>query len=221
MAGESYQDSKGDHGVHTSYKSVYSGDERNAYVTASVAFMLAALLFLNVPMSSSFLVLVLSITAYNNKLNVEMLFYAVAIGSLSDLTMNYLAHHFAPKMSKVPNNWQTMTIYFNQVGVFPSAMFGGVLTAGMVLNTALVMSFLETVLGWEYNGYVAMLVGFVVGALWGVVVESGRAEAAKELMVFYKNTKGGYLENRIWDGLTIMLATGLLHFGGIRVDLDG
>lgn len=187
-------------------------------VSAAITFILVSLLYFRVPMASSAMVLVLSLLAYNIELPMTMLFASMFIGTVSDLTMNAMATGLSSRVTP-PSNWINMYKYFKQIGVFASAMFAGVLTTSMVLNTALFMTLVEEWQNIPHNPYYAVLMGFFVGAIWGVFVESGNAASARELMVFYKNTSG-YLENRIWDGATIALTVGILELAGVRVTLN-
>ena len=126
------------------------------------------------------------------------------VGTIADLLMNFLVNLFKTKGNK-NTNINNMIIYFNQTGTINSSFFAGLITSLMVLNVIVFASILDlpdTLLN-------LTLLGFVIGVLWGVVVEVWNVKAAKKLMVFYNNTKGGFMENRIWDGLSIALAAGV------------
>jgi len=131
---------------------------------------------------------------------------AFVVGMVSDYLMNVVCHYMVTQRENTgwSVNWFNMVEYFDRVGTPLSMMFAGTLTALMTLN---VLVFFD-----PYQCTTACIgklifVGFVVGAAWGVWVESLRAKAAEPLMVFYDNTKGGYIENRLWDGATIAFAS--------------
>jgi hypothetical protein len=127
-------------------------------------------------------------------------------GMFADLLMNLTTRLLTGARRATSGNMYEMQRYFGMVGALPSALFAGLITSTMVLHTVAT----SVVLGFGARDAVSLvLLGFFVGAAWGVVVESANAKAARELMVFYKNTPGGYTENRIWDGLSIALATGV------------
>lgn len=131
------------------------------------------------------------------------------IGAASDYTMNIIAQSRKPNS---PNpNWTNMKTYFDSVGTTDSFLFAGMLTAWMTVNTFALM-FSDSLL-------TTLFIGFLVGAGWGVVVESLHAKAAEPLMVFYNNTPGGYVENRLWDGATILLSSGVTFFVLLSLDL--
>lgn len=132
----------------------------------------------------------------------------MVVGMVSDLLMNMLCRYMVTQRENTGRavNWFNMVTYFDTVGALPSMLFAGALTALMTLNTF-------ALLGPNVCPYTCVIkvapVGFVVGAAWGVWVESLRAKAAEPLMVFYDNTKGGYIENRLWDGATIALGSSI------------
>ena len=138
------------------------------------------------------------------------------IGYVSDYLMQvfvrfYQRHKRNPRDNSRSGN---MIKYFDRVGSTRSSVFAGLLTAWMTMNTFVIDGLTTTDTNPKnmlsvINLKNIILIGFGVGALWGVVVESLNAKAAAELMVFYKNTPGGYIENRVWDGLTIALSAGI------------
>lgn len=123
------------------------------------------------------------------------------VGALSDLVMNIAVHIFRARGN---TNTSNMVRYFTLTGSLNSAFFAGLITSLMVLNTVAFVNITEVPNTFLYT----TLAGFAVGALWGVVVEVWNAKAARNLMLFYKNTSG-FLENRVWDGLSIALAVNL------------
>jgi hypothetical protein len=98
--------------------------------------------------------------------------------------------------------WNNIKTYFDDVG--PWALpFAGILTSSMVLLGFAIFSVTKMAPGW-----LMLITGFCAGVVWGVV-EVFNAKAALPMFVFYKNTSG-FLENRMWDGASIALATGIL-----------
>jgi hypothetical protein len=199
--------------------SYYSFTENGLLLGASTiaAFSLVPLA---ITPASWFMLLLMLITIYVN-INItqkkqqqhqyEWIKIAIAgflIGSISDYLMNIIAR--TRPFNPANPNWANMDIYFKKVGTIKSYLFAGLLTAWMNINTFAITG-ITPVLSNHLPTIIAMT-GFVVGALWGMVVESFNAKAAQPLMVFYKNTPGGYIENRIWDGLTIALASVLTWF---------
>lgn len=140
-------------------------------------------------------------------------FFGFLVGMFADLIMNAVV-----RLLQGPGrtNINAMVTYFDMVHMFPSGFFAGLITALMVLHTVAISKLVG--LSSYMPSYVAYaIIGFMVGALWGVVVEAWNAKAARKLMVFYKNTSG-FTENRIWDGLSISLAGAL---AGVAVGLAG
>lgn len=185
------------------------------FVSFCIALMLVALLTLDMNVSTIAMIIVLLTCAsmVKERSSPKALIAAgFFVGAASDALMNFVV-----RQVDSPNpNWSNMVSYFDTVGVLPSLLFAGALTSGMVLNAALFRDFLAT------PPIVSLIVtGFVSGALWGVWVESLRAKAAEPLMVFYDNTPGGYTENRIWDGLSIVFACLIVEYVfGINVSLS-
>lgn len=98
-----------------------------------------------------------------------------------------------------------MIQYFEEQGTWLAAAFAGMLTAWMVLGT-------YAISGNKLNAVVA----FVVGAVWGVA--SQYALALRPLLPFYENTEFGYIENRIWDGMSVVFAIAWVQAAGIKVN---
>lgn len=115
---------------------------------------------------------------------------AFVFGALADSSLNYLSKN------GTNGRWKYMRMYFEEVGDFTAALFAGALTAWMVLDTVALTNALNP------------LVGFGVGAFWGVL--SQYAKAFEPLLPFYLNTPYGYIENRAWDGFSTMLAVSTL-----------
>ena len=137
------------------------------------------------------------------------------IGYVSDYIMQLFVRFYEKHKRNPSSNSRSgnMVKYFNSVGSMRSSVFAGLLTAWMTINTFVIYGLtLSNNMSVNMNRedlIKIILIGFGVGAFWGVVVESFHAKSATELMVFYKNTPGGYIENRIWDGLTIALSSGI------------
>jgi hypothetical protein len=124
------------------------------------------------------------------------------VGGISDLLMNLLV-----RMFRTPGNTNTnnMVRYFTVTGAINSALFAGLITSLMVINTVVFLR----ITGLPLTLAAMAVTGFMVGVLWGVVVEAWNTKGARHLMVFYKNTVGGFVENRMWDGASIALAAAL------------
>lgn len=121
-------------------------------------------------------------------------------GALSDLALNVITHKFPETI-----RGKYMIQYFEEQGTWLAAAFAGMLTSWMVLGT-------YAISGNNLNA----VAGFVVGAGWGVA--SQYALALKPLLPFYENTEFGYVENRIWDGMSVVFAIVWIQAAKIKVN---
>tara|TARA_B100001059_G_C17724747_1_gene522778 strand:+ start:311 stop:901 length:591 start_codon:yes stop_codon:yes gene_type:complete len=137
---------------------------------------------------------------------------AFMVGVLSDISLN-LGSAIFQKNFKDSRRSKSLQIYFNSMGIAPAAIFGGVLAAGMIANTyAITESFNDPLPLWA-----ELLIGFGVGALWGVV--GHYSLAMRPFKVFYDNTSG-YIESRFWDGITIPFVMIIMYFVSKSSDLN-
>lgn len=112
------------------------------------------------------------------------------IGAISDLLLNLYVHKStlinSPRI-------KTMIYYFNKSTTIFASIFAGMLTLWMCLGTYII-----TELKWT-----SLITGFIIGVLWGCLCQNTKSFIY--LYPFYMNTTG-FIENRIWDGITITYA---------------
>lgn len=102
--------------------------------------------------------------------------------------------------------------YFNEVGTIPASLLGGFLTLWLCLPSyAIWINLIDNNNDYKKRKrekiWVLIIIGFVVGFVIGTFSE--QSLALRPLLPFYKSTKG-YLENRFWDGISVVI--GMIPF---------
>lgn len=156
-------------------------------------FNLVASLILMVILTAAFLIL-----SYEHRTMWKYVLIAFLMGFFADLLLNLSSRNGFFKGIR----GRQLKNYFNNVGTPTAAIFAGMLTVWLVIPSVAIWSLLDV----EFKGiseYWVLLIGFIFGFIIGTF--SQPTKALKDLLPFYRSTSG-YIENRAWDGISVVVA---------------
>jgi len=156
--------------------------------------------FFNLVQSLIFMIILALIGLYlsNNRISLDYTLIAFIMGFFADLFLNFSSRNGVFKGIR----GLQLKNYFNKVGTLTAAIFAGMLTVWLVIPTISIWS----VLNRELDGIDELYI-FPIGFLFGFLIGtfSQPTKALKPLLPFYSSTYG-YIENRLWDGLSVVIA---------------
>lgn len=120
---------------------------------------------------------------------------AFAMGFISDVALNLYSG------TSMGIRSQRLNFYFGLVGPLKAAVFAGFLTVWLVLPSYAIWLFIDGQS--RISPWWILLIGMVFGFLIGFLSQPTRA--LRPLLPFYKSTSG-WLENRLWDGISVVFA---------------
>lgn len=120
---------------------------------------------------------------------------AFAMGFISDVALNLYSGTSTGIRS------QRLNFYFGLVGPLKAAVFAGFLTVWLVLPSYAIWLFIDGQN--RISPWWILLIGMVFGFLIGFLSQPTRA--LRPLLPFYRSTSG-WLENRLWDGISVVFA---------------
>lgn len=130
---------------------------------------------------------------------------ALVLGGIFDLALNL---YFRGDRAK-EGRGSSLRAYFDLLGPVDAAGFAACITAWLVLASYDIWRFVNVRRIW------LPFFGFLSGAFFGILAENSVALAP--LLPFYKSTSG-QLENRAWDGASILLVNAIIVFFDIVKD---
>lgn len=162
---------------------------------AVITFML----FSTIPAATLFMAMLTALALYLHTSEPAVLrvtMTAAFMGLASDLALNATS-----RRSNAPRS-AALQFYFQKVGTWSAAAFAAMLTVWLVLPSFSIWMFLyqkNTDLHWGWLLAIGFCFGFFIGFF------SQPTRALKPLLLFYKST-WGWLENRVWDGVSVVFA---------------
>jgi hypothetical protein len=124
---------------------------------------------------------------------------AFAMGFCSDLALNYYSRRTHAGLRS-----RRLHEYFTRVGPVKAAAFAGLLTVWLVLPSVALWEYIGAESGLSpFSPWALLPLGFMVGAVTGVFSQT--TQALEPLLPFYQATSGN-LENRAWDGASVVFA---------------
>lgn len=129
--------------------------------------------------------------------HIMLVLIALTLGAIFDLTLNLYFRGDRAQESRSA----ALEAYFKLLGPVEASAFAGCITAWLVLASFDVWRFVEVRSVWF------PFFGFLTGAFFGVLSE--KSVALAPLLPFYESTSG-QLENRAWDGASILLVNAII-----------
>lgn len=122
---------------------------------------------------------------------------AFFMGFFADLGLNLMSSTSGGVRSRM------LQRYFRSVGAVKAAVFAGMLTVWLVLPSYAIWLYLDGVTDGGQSKFLLLPIGFFFGFFIGF--GSQPTKALKPLLPFYQVTSG-WLENRVWDGVSVVFA---------------